>query len=173
MPAWRRRLPGVALVGVHDHHEGRAEEVARESGLAGAVGPEEVADARRGGRRRDADELPRRARRGSSSSADSTSCREADRRRKSAEATELVELAAPRARVLAVGHVERYNPAVEALLATGPSPAFIEGHRLGIFTPRSLDVDVVLDLMIHDLQIVVRPRAPPGARDPRRRNARR
>ena len=70
------------------------------------------------------------------------------------EASELIALARARSRVLAVGHVERYNPAVEAVLARVRAPVFIEGHRLGIFAPRSLDVDVVLDLMIHDLQIV-------------------
>ncbi len=57
-------------------------------------------------------------------------------------------------RVLAVGHVEYFNPAVAALLAVGVPPRFVEVQRLAVFTPRSLDVDVVLDLMIHDLQIL-------------------
>lgn len=57
-------------------------------------------------------------------------------------------------RVLAVGHVEFYNPAVQALVGAGLPPRFIEVERLAVFTPRSLDVDVVLDLMIHDLQIL-------------------
>ncbi|HSU82960.1 MAG TPA: Gfo/Idh/MocA family oxidoreductase [Thermoanaerobaculia bacterium] len=57
-------------------------------------------------------------------------------------------------RVLAVGHVEFFNPAVQALLAVGSPPRFVEIQRLGVFSPRSLDVDVVLDLMIHDLQIL-------------------
>ncbi len=56
--------------------------------------------------------------------------------------------------VLAVGHVEFFNPAVAALLALGTPPRFVEVQRLAAFTPRSLDVDVVLDLMIHDLQIL-------------------
>lgn len=56
--------------------------------------------------------------------------------------------------VLAVGHVEFYNPAVQALLCAGSAPRFVEVQRLGVFSPRSLDVDVVLDLMIHDLQIL-------------------
>lgn len=55
---------------------------------------------------------------------------------------------------LAVGHTERYNPAVEALLSQVREPKFIEVHRLGSFSPRSLDIDVVLDLMIHDLDVV-------------------
>jgi predicted dehydrogenase len=57
-------------------------------------------------------------------------------------------------RVLAVGHVEFFNPAVQALLGVGTAPRFVEVQRLGVFSPRSLDVDVILDLMIHDLQIL-------------------
>lgn len=68
------------------------------------------------------------------------------------EADELVELAADR--VLAVGHVEFYNPAVQALLGLAQVPGFVEVQRRAAFSPRSLDVDVVLDLMIHDLQIL-------------------
>ena len=53
-----------------------------------------------------------------------------------------------------MGHVEFYNPAVEQLLRIEQRPGFVEIHRLAAFSPRSLDVDVVLDLMIHDLQIL-------------------
>jgi predicted dehydrogenase len=63
-------------------------------------------------------------------------------------------LAAAGDRVLGVGHVEYFNPAVQSLLGAGTPPRFIEVQRLGVFSPRSLDVDVVLDLMIHDLQIL-------------------
>jgi predicted dehydrogenase len=63
-------------------------------------------------------------------------------------------LAAAGDRVLAVGHVEFFNPAVAALLAAAPEPRFVEVQRLSAFSPRSLDVDVILDLMIHDLQIL-------------------
>jgi predicted dehydrogenase len=73
-----------------------------------------------------------------------------------AEADELLNLAATRNLVLQVGHLERFNPAVTALLPYLDRPMFFECHRLSIFTPRSLDVDVVLDLMIHDLDIVLR-----------------
>jgi predicted dehydrogenase len=69
-----------------------------------------------------------------------------------AEADRLLE--AQGDRVLAVGHVEFYNPAVQALVGIGTPPRFVEVQRLGVFSPRSLDVDVVLDLMIHDLQIL-------------------
>jgi predicted dehydrogenase len=54
-----------------------------------------------------------------------------------------------------VGHIERFNPAVEPLRKAALQPRFIEVHRLSPFSPRSLDVDVVLDLMIHDLDIVL------------------
>jgi len=69
-----------------------------------------------------------------------------------AEADRLLERAGDR--VLAVGHVEFYNPAVQALLSLATAPRFVEVQRLGVFSPRSLDVDVILDLMIHDLQIL-------------------
>jgi predicted dehydrogenase len=68
------------------------------------------------------------------------------------EADRLLERAG--GRVLAVGHVEFFNPAVQALLALGTAPRYVEVQRLGVFSPRSLDVDVILDLMIHDLQIL-------------------
>jgi predicted dehydrogenase len=72
-----------------------------------------------------------------------------------AEADELVELAATHKRIAQVGHLERFNPAVRATIPLLTQPMFFEVHRLSVFTPRSLDVDVVLDLMIHDLDIVL------------------
>ena len=72
-----------------------------------------------------------------------------------AEAEDLIRRAAQRSAVLQVGHIERFNPAVDVLAATVARPRFIEVHRLGSFSPRSLDIDVVLDLMIHDLDIVL------------------
>jgi predicted dehydrogenase len=72
-----------------------------------------------------------------------------------AEAEELVELAAKHKRIAQVGHLERFNPAVRATVPLLTRPMFFEVHRLSVFTPRSLDVDVVLDLMIHDLDIVL------------------
>ncbi len=72
-----------------------------------------------------------------------------------AEADELVQLAATNNRVAQAGHLERFNPAVRATLPLLTQPMFFEVHRLSVFTPRSLDVDVVLDLMIHDLDIVL------------------
>jgi predicted dehydrogenase len=57
-------------------------------------------------------------------------------------------------RVLAVGHVEFYNPGVQQLVSAEARPRFVEVQRLSVFGPRSLDIDVILDLMIHDLQIL-------------------
>jgi predicted dehydrogenase len=67
----------------------------------------------------------------------------------------LDRLASEQARILQVGHLERFNPAVQALRRCLTVPLFFEVHRLSAFTLRSLDVDVVLDLMIHDLDIVL------------------
>jgi predicted dehydrogenase len=72
-----------------------------------------------------------------------------------AEADELIRLAQRTSRVGMVGHLERFNPAVRATIPLLTQPMFFEVHRLSIFTPRSLDVDVVLDLMIHDLDVVL------------------
>jgi predicted dehydrogenase len=71
------------------------------------------------------------------------------------EARRLTELARSRGRILQVGHLERFNPAVSALQAITKLPLFFEIHRMNQFSPRSLDVDVVLDLMIHDVDIVL------------------
>lgn len=70
-------------------------------------------------------------------------------------ADRLIEAALRRSLVLQVGHVERFNPVLQAVLPHLKRPQFFEAHRLGVFVPRSLDVDVVLDLMIHDLDLVL------------------
>jgi len=72
-----------------------------------------------------------------------------------AEAKSLIELAAARQRIIQVGHVERYNPAIAAIADMVRPTRYFEAERLGVFVPRSLDVDVLLDLMIHDLNIVL------------------
>lgn len=146
-------LAGIRVVGVVDHHPGRAEAVALEFSLPVLSGPEEAA--------REAEAVV-------VATPTSTHAELAgfflDRglhvlvekpiAASVAEADDLLDRARRAGRVLQVGHVERYNPAVEAALGLASRPGFIEVHRLGIFTPRSLDVDVVRDLMIHDLQIV-------------------
>ena len=72
-----------------------------------------------------------------------------------AEADEIVRVARELDRTVQVGHLERFNPAVRAVRGLLNRPMFFEVHRLSVFTPRSLDVDVVLDLMIHDLDLVL------------------
>ncbi|HEV3484431.1 MAG TPA: Gfo/Idh/MocA family oxidoreductase, partial [Vicinamibacterales bacterium] len=72
-----------------------------------------------------------------------------------AEADQMIAAARRSGAVLAVGHTERYNPAVAAILPLVTSPRFIEVHRLGVFPDRSLDIDVVFDLMIHDLDVIL------------------
>jgi len=72
-----------------------------------------------------------------------------------AQADELIAIAGKKKVFLAVGHLERFNPAVEYLQNLVDHPRFIEVQRLGSFSPRSLDIDVILDLMIHDLDIIL------------------
>ena len=146
-------LAGFRVVGVHDHHPGRAAEVAGEFSLPVLAGFDEVA--------REAEAVV--------VATPTVTHAEVSRffldrglhvlvekpmTASLGEADDLVARARKAGRVLQVGHVERYNPAIEAALSLVVSPRFIEVHRLGVFTARSLDVDVVLDLMIHDLQIV-------------------
>jgi len=146
-------LAGFRVVGIHDHHPGRAAEVAGEFSLPLLADFDEVA--------REAEAVvvatptvthAEVARffldRGLHVLVEKPMTASLD------EADDLVARARRVGRILQVGHVERYNPAIEAALSLVASPGFIEVHRLGPFTARSLDVDVVLDLMIHDLQIV-------------------
>jgi predicted dehydrogenase len=146
-------LAGFRVVGVHDHHPGRAAEVAGEFSLPVLA---------------DFDEVAREAEAVVVATPTVTHAEvsrffldrglhvlvEKPMTASLAEADDLVARARKAGKVLQVGHVERYNPAIEAALSLVASPRFIEVHRLGVFTARSLDVDVVLDLMIHDLQIV-------------------
>ncbi len=71
------------------------------------------------------------------------------------EADALLAVARKHKRILQVGHLERFNPAVTAIQGIVTRPLFFEVHRLGIFTPRSLDIDVIYDVMIHDLDILL------------------
>ena len=71
------------------------------------------------------------------------------------EADDLIRAAEKHRRVLQVGHLERFNPAVVAAQAVVRDPLFFEVHRLGVFSPRSLDIDVIYDVMIHDLDILL------------------
>lgn len=71
------------------------------------------------------------------------------------EADEMLRLASRHGTIVAVGHSERFNPAVTVALPLVRRPRFIEGHRLGTFPDRSLDIDVIFDLMIHDLDLLL------------------
>jgi predicted dehydrogenase len=71
------------------------------------------------------------------------------------EASDLIRLARAKGLSIQVGHVERFNPAIRAALEVLSSPKFIEVHRLGVFVPRGTDVAVVLDLMIHDIDLIL------------------
>jgi len=71
------------------------------------------------------------------------------------EARRLIDLAAKHDRIVQVGHIERYNPAITAIAELVRGTRYFEAERLGVFVPRSLDIDVLLDLMIHDLNLVL------------------
>ncbi len=71
------------------------------------------------------------------------------------EADEVIAAAGRSGSVLQVGHLERFNPAVMAASRIVTEPRFFEAHRLSVFTPRSLDIDVVMDLMIHDIDVIL------------------
>jgi len=71
------------------------------------------------------------------------------------DADRLIDIAETRGLIIQVGHLERFNPAVVAVREFIKKPMFIESHRLGIFTPRCTDVSVVLDLMIHDIDLIL------------------
>ena len=72
-----------------------------------------------------------------------------------ADADRLIDAASRRGSLLAAGHTERFNPAVSAALPLVSNPRFVEVHRLGVFPERSLDIDVIFDLMIHDLDLLL------------------
>jgi len=155
-------LPGVRLVGVHDHHAGRSEEVAREFGSRTLP---------------DLDAVAAEAEAAILATPTVTHAELAERlidggcdvliekpiAATLVEADGVLARAREKRKIVQVGHVERYNPAVAAAMAIIRDPLFVEVHRLGPFTRRSLDVDVVLDLMIHDLQIVATLAAAPVA----------
>lgn len=71
------------------------------------------------------------------------------------EADDLISTAARGGRILQIGHLERFNPGIVAVMPVVNHPLYFEVHRLGVFTPRSLDIDVVYDVMIHDLDILL------------------
>ena len=147
-------LPGVTLAGVYDASPDRAKLIAERHGVRAWTNLEEVLTQV---------DLVSVAAPTSVHFAAAKACLEAGKHVlvekpiavTSAEAHELVELAARRGCLLQVGHSERFNPIMQRMRASIERPAFIEGHRLSAFGERGTDVDVVLDLMIHDLDLVL------------------
>ena len=147
-------LPGVTLVAVVDTNRARAHEI------AAAHGTEALFDARDLIGRVDAVTVavPTEVHREIAIpflAAGVPALVEKPMARSLEEADDLIAAAARTGAVLAVGHTERFNPAVEAARSLVANPRFIEVHRLGTFPERSLDIDVVFDLMIHDLDVVL------------------
>jgi predicted dehydrogenase len=149
-----QQVPGAELVGVYDIRPERARELAAELGLRAFASLDEVWSAVR-----------------AVSVVIPTTCHAEVAREAFAhgvdvllekpitrtleEAEEVTSLAREQGRILQVGHLERFNPGVLSAKAITRQPLFFEIHRMGVFSPRSLDVDVVFDLMIHDLDLVL------------------
>jgi predicted dehydrogenase len=167
-------LPGVELVAVVDTNRARAEEIAAAHRTTAAFDAREIAG------RVDAVTIavPTDVHRDIALPflhAGVAVLVEKPMARSLAEADELIAAAAKAGATLAVGHTERFNPAVAAARPLLRDPRFIEVHRLGTFPERSLDIDVVFDLMIHDLDVVlslVKSDVRPGADRPRRHRER-
>jgi len=147
-------MPGVELVGVVDTHLGRAEEIASASRTRAML---------------DARELTGKVDAVTIAVPTETHLEiarplllagvpvlvEKPMARSLAEADEMIAVAAKSGALLAVGHTERFNPAVAVARGLLTDPRFIEVHRLGAFPERSLDIDVVFDVMIHDLDVIL------------------
>jgi len=149
-----KQLAGAELVGVYDLRPERCQEVAQELGVRAF----ESLDEALGAARAVSVVIPTTdhaavARRAFARRVDVLL--EKPITRTVEEAEELIVLAAAHGCILQVGHLERFNPGVVAAKALTRQPLFFEAHRLGVFSPRSLDVDVVFDLMIHDLDLVL------------------
>ena len=147
-------LPGVELAGVVDVNEARAREIAGTTGVPWATGAGELpwpVDAVTVAVPTEAHlkiALPFLER-------GTAVLVEKPLARNPGEARQMIDAAAKSGAVFGVGHTERYNPAIAAVRPLIDHPRFIEVHRLGTFPDRSLDIDVVFDLMIHDLDVVL------------------
>jgi predicted dehydrogenase len=149
-----RELPEAELVGVFDTNQARAAEVAAAHGCRAFASLEEVIEnAQAASVAVPTEHHAALATRLLNAGLDVLV--EKPMARTLAEADQIITMAARCGRILQVGHLERFNPAVEAAGALARGPLFFEAHRLSPFSPRSLDVDVVMDLMIHDLDIVL------------------
>ena len=147
-------MPDVQLVAVVDTHLGRASEIASEYGTRASMDVRELAG------KVDAVTIavPTELHRGIALpflAAGIPVLVEKPMARSLAEADEMIAAAAKSGAILAVGQTERFNPAVAVAREHLTNPRFIEVHRLGAFPERSLDIDVVFDVMIHDLDVIL------------------
>jgi len=149
-----RQIPGAQLVGVYDRQPERAQAAAAELGVRAFKTLDEALESARAVSvvipTTDHAAVARQAfSRGVDVLLEKPITRTLE------EADELIDCATAAGRILQVGHLERFNPGVQAAFAATRRPLFFEVHRLGVFSARSLDVDVVFDLMIHDLDLVL------------------
>jgi len=149
-----KQVAGAELVGVYDLRPERSQEIAAELGVRAFTSLDEALGAVRAASvvipTTDHATVARQAfARGVDVLLEKPITRTLD------EASELIDLAEGGGHILQVGHLERFNPGVVAARAVTTHPMFFEIHRLGVFSARSLDVDVVFDLMIHDLDLVL------------------
>jgi len=147
-------LPETELVGVYDHHPGRGAEVAARHGARAFERPEDLLAACEAV----SVAVPTIDHRAAAEQALAAGCHvlvEKPMAATVAEADAMLQAAQRAHRTLQVGQVERFNPALVAARPLVRGPKFIEAHRLAAFQPRSLDIDVVLDLMIHDIDAVL------------------
>jgi predicted dehydrogenase len=147
-------IPGAELVGVHDLDAARAADAARRARTRVLADLDAVAEAAEAAvvatpTRHHAAVATRLLERGVHCLVEKPLCSTVE------EGRALVELAHRQGRILMVGHVERFNPAVRALLERDLRPRFFEAHRVSPYSFRSGDVSVVLDLMIHDIDIIL------------------
>jgi predicted dehydrogenase len=149
-----KQIESAELAGVFDTDEGRARDAARELGVRAFESLDEALAAVRAvsvviPTSRHAELANRAFDRGVDVLLEKPISRTVE------EADGLIQRAEAEKRILQVGHVERFNPGVVAAKAITRNPVFFEVHRLGVFSARSLDVDVVFDLMIHDLDLLL------------------
>ncbi len=157
------QLPGVTLTGVVDTNRARAQEIARRHHCRAAEDFRELLD--------EADVVSVAVPTGAHFTV-ARDCLDRGRAvllekpmtRTLEEADELIRLSRERGVVLQIGHIERFNQAIQELKRLPARPRFIEVHRLGPFSQRNLDIGVVLDLMIHDLDIILDLAGSPVAR---------
>ena len=157
---WLKKIAGSELVGVYDSDKKRSEEVAREFSVRSFESLEDVFDSA---------EAISIAANTSAHFSLATKALESGKHllvekpftETAAEAQTLIDLASKKNLTLTVGHIERFNPAFRSLANKNINPRFIEAHRMISFDPRGADVAVILDLMVHDIDLALKLIASP------------